>query len=105
MSYDRYKRFKKDGKMYKVPFIKIPKKSSDIYITYNLGKTRLDIVSYQYYGDPNYEWLIMQANPEYGAMEYSIPDGVRLRIPYPLESTLTQYDSDITTHIQLYGLD
>lgn len=104
MSYDRYKKFRKDGSIAKVPFISIPKKDSDIYITYNLGRTRLNIVSYQYYGDPNYEWLIMQANPEYGAMEYAIPDGVRLRVPYPLEQTLAQYDNDIETYVQIYGL-
>ena len=102
MSYDRYKKFRKDGTVTKVPFISIPIKASDKYITYEAGKTRLDIVSYQYYSDPNYEWLILQANPQYGTKEFLIPNGVRLRVPYPLDLTIRQYESDIDTYLQLY---
>ena len=95
----------KDGKMAKIPFIKIPEKASDIYTTYQIGRTRLDILSYQYYGDSNYEWLILQANPEYGPSEFLIPDNTRLRIPYPLEQTISQYENDIDTYIELNGLE
>ena len=87
-----------------IPFIEIPIKSSDVYTYYELGKTRMDLLSYQYYDDPNFGWLIMQANPEYGSMEFSIPDGARIRIPYPLSSTLVQYENDIKVYSQLYGL-
>ena len=105
MAYNRYSKFTKDGKIAKVPFIKIPIKNTDIYATYIVGRTRLDILSYQYYGDPNYEWLILQANPEYGPSEYLIPDNTRLRIPYPLDQTISQYENDIDTYIELYGLE
>ena len=44
----------------------------------------------------------MQANPEYGSIEGFIPDGVKLRIPYPLEETLNQYISDIKSYKELY---
>jgi hypothetical protein len=37
----------------------------------------------------------MQANPEYGSIENFIPNGVLLRIPYPLEQTLNTYLDDI----------
>ena len=75
------------------------------YDYYKEGETRLDLLSYQYYEDPNYDWLIMQANPEYGYLEYQIPNGSKLRIPFPLESTLTQYNKDIETYNILYGIE
>ena len=95
MSYDRYNMFRADGDTMIVPFIPIPVKDSDYYEIYEKGKTRLDILSYQYYKDPDYAWLIMQANPQYGSIEYFIPDGAQIRIPYPLSVTLSKYEDDI----------
>jgi hypothetical protein len=46
----------------------------------------------------------MQANPEYGSLEFKIPDGSRIRIPYPLESVISQYNNDIDVYEELYGL-
>jgi hypothetical protein len=103
-SYDRYSKFRRDGKILHVPFIEIPERATDYYTYYNAGKTRLDLLSYQYYGDANYDWLILQANPEYGSLEYKIPDGSKLRIPYPLESVIAQYNNDINVYEELYGL-
>ena len=37
----------------------------------------------------------MQANPQYSSMEFSIPDGVSLRIPYPLSTAKTRYEEGI----------
>lgn len=105
MSYDRYSKFRNNGSIKLVPFIPIKEKSTDLYDYYKAGETRLDLLSYQYYGDPNYDWLIMQANPEYGSLEYQIPDGARLRIPYPLDTTIMQYNSDIDTYNVLYGIN
>lgn len=104
MAFDRYKKFRANGKVKLVPFIEIPTKDSDIYTYYEAGRTRLDLLSYQYYNDPNYGWLILQANPQYGSLEFKIPDGARLRIPYPLNTTVTQYNSSIDRYIELYGL-
>mgnify|MGYP003306010287 CR=1 FL=1 len=63
---------------------------------------RLDKISYDFYQTPDYAWLIMQANPEYGSIENFIPDGVILRIPFPLEETINLYLNDITTYKELY---
>ena len=104
-SFNRYDKFTKDGRVFRVPFIEIPKKNTDVYITYEVGKTRLDNISYQYYGDANYAWLILQANPEFGSLEFNIPHRSLLRVPYPLESTLTQYNSDIDKYESLYGFE
>lgn len=96
--YDRYSSFRNDGEIEIVPFIKIEEYSTDIRITFDRSKMRMDTLSYKYYGDPNFGWLIMQANPQYGSMEFSIPDGVTLRIPYPLSTAKERYESGIEKH-------
>lgn len=102
MSYDRYTMFRVDGEIKVVPFAKIGVRDSDYYEEYKRGKTRLDILSYEYYGDANYAWLIMQANPEFGSMEYEIPDSVILRIPFPLTEAINDYEASIEQHNKLY---
>lgn len=105
MDYSRYKSFISNGKCYKVPFIEVPYNDSDIYTTYKVGKSRLDLISYQYYNDPNYGWLILQANPSVGSLEFSIQDDTRLRVPYPLETAIQGYESNIKSYDKLYGLN
>jgi len=105
MSYNRYKSFVVDGAYKKVPFIGIPINSTDCYAYYEMGKTRLDLLSYQYYNDPNYGWLILQANPSYGSLEYKLDNNSRLRIPYPLESAIQRYEDELKKYIKLYGLN
>lgn len=106
MSYNRYSKFLKDnGAIGLVPFIKIDKLPTDYYTYYKEGITRMDILSYEYYGDANYGWLILQANPEYGSLEYQIPNNALLRIPFPLDVALANYNSSIKQYKELYGLD
>jgi hypothetical protein len=102
MNFDRYSSFKNDGSIEIVPYIEIRKKSTDKHIKYDKKSMRLDKLSYQYYSDTDYAWLIMQANPEHGSIESFIPDGVILRIPYPLNETLNNYVNDIITYKELY---
>lgn len=94
--YNRYAAFMADGEVSaRVPFIEIPRLGTDKTLVYNRKSMRCDMLSYKYYGDPNYGWLILQANPEYGGFEFSIPDGVDFRIPYPLDSAIQRYESGI----------
>lgn len=102
MSYDRYGKVRINGKIGILPHIEIPKSNSDYYEVYERGKSRLDNISYKYYGDTNYDWLIMLANPEYGSMEFNIPDGTQIRIPYPLSSAIQYYNSAIDNYNRLY---
>lgn len=102
-NFSRYDKFIENGTMKLVPFIKIPKKSTDIYDYYVQGVSRLDLISHQYYNDANYGWLILQANPELEPYEFKIPTNTLLRIPYPLDQTLIQYNKDIETYFNLYG--
>ena len=72
-------------------------------ITYELGKTRLDKLSQTYYGNPYHGFLIMLANPQYGGMEFDIPDRAVIRVPFPFNQTLEQYEDAVETHFRLYG--
>ena len=94
MSYNRYTNFTSNGAIELVPFVEIKKMPTDYYVLHDVN-TRLDILSYDYYGDPNYGWLIMQANPEYGSLEFKIPHNALLRIPFPLELAITNYNECI----------
>ena len=104
MSYSRYKSFIVNGTYKKVPFIEIPERGTDIYEFYEVGKTRLDNLSYQYYSDPNYGWLILQANPQYNSLEFKLQNNSKLRIPYPLDSAIQRYEEEIKKYVKLYGL-
>ena len=102
MSYfDRYSLFKKNGKIEMVPFIEITEKNSDKYIIFDKNTMRLDRISYKYYNSPDYVWLILQANPEYGSIENFIPNGVRLRIPYPLDITIGDYINNVKKYKEI----
>lgn len=105
MSYDRYARFRTAGNIKAVPFIEIPKKDTDRYVEYDPNRNRLDLVSYDYYGDANYGWLILQANPELGSLEFRIRRNETIRVPFPLETSLIQYVEGIKQYEKLYGIE
>lgn len=87
--------FTLDGKNAIVPPITIDYMSTDLFIVFNKFKMRLDNLSYKYYGDPNYGWLILLANPEHGSLEFDLQDGITLRIPYPLETAIERYEKKV----------
>lgn len=93
--YDRYSKFKDDGKNQIIPFIKIESSSTDITVIFQKETMRMDTLSYKYYGDANYGWLIMLANPKFGSLEYNIPDNAVLRIPYPLSTAISRYENAV----------
>ena len=93
--YDRYSKVRVDGKVTNFPPININLRDSDIYVIFDKNKMRLDTLSYKYYGDPNYAWLILKSNPQYGCYEFNIDNGVKLRIPYPLHDALSRYEKSI----------
>jgi hypothetical protein len=100
-TFNRYSQFIANGKVDIVPYINIIKKNTDKYVLYNKKTMRLDKLSYDYYKNPDYGWLIMQANPEYGSIENFIPDGIVLRIPFPLEETINLYLKNINDYKEL----
>lgn len=93
--YDRYALVKNtDGTIDQMPFIKIAASTGDKYIKWNNGKSRLDKISLQYYGHPQYDWLILYANPDW-ISEFDIPDNATIRIPFPLDRALGQYQETL----------
>ncbi len=97
-TYNRYQNFKDNGKNLSVPFISLDDKSSDIIVIYKIGVDRMDKLSDKYYQDPTYGWLIMLKNVEFGGLEFSIPDGSIITIPYPLQSSLEDYFKKVNTY-------
>jgi hypothetical protein len=101
--FDRYNKFKKNGEVKPIPGIKMSPKSTDKKVVYKLGQSRLDILSQEYYGSPYYGFLILLANPQFGGLEFNIPDGEIIRIPFPFRDSIEQYLQEVNTHLKLYG--
>lgn len=89
----RYSAFKTNGTVTTLPFISISERTTDRTIVFRLGETRLDKVSADYYNNPFYDFLILLANPQYGGLQWDIPDGAVIRIPYPLTEAFEEYQS------------
>jgi hypothetical protein len=99
---NRYRNFLENNVQRTVPFVAVPVKATDKYPIYTIGKSRLDKMSLSFYGDPYHGWLILQANPEF-TKETDIIDGAILRVPFPLNQSLTDYNDALLTHKKLYG--
>jgi len=101
--YDRYGDFRTNGSVLPVPGITIPQASSDKTATYKVGLSRLDKISNRYYNNPYSGWLIMLANPQFGGLEFNIPDMTILRVPFPFDSAVQRYQTQVANNKLLYG--
>ena len=101
--YDRYSKFRTNADIKQIPGITIPIDGADKYNVYKLGLTRLDKLSNTYYNNPYSGWLIMLANPEFGGLEFNIPDSTIIRIPFPFDSAVSRYINQVSNHKELYG--
>lgn len=91
--YKRYELLKDgSGNIKSMPFINIPERQSDKYIRWKVGTSRLDRISNIYYGSPEFGFLILYGNKKY-IDEWSIEDGSIIRIPFPLQTVLEDYES------------
>lgn len=102
--YDRYGEFKINGEIKPLPFIKIAPKSTDKIIPYLKNRDRMDKLSQLYYNNPYYGWLIMSANPQYGGLEFDIPNNDLIRIPFPLKVSIQQYIEQVNNYRNLNGI-
>lgn len=100
---DRYRNFRTNGEVKPIPGLKIQEISSDKFSLYRKGVTRLDKLSNQYYNNPYSGWLIMLANPQFGGLEFNIPDNTLIRIPFPFDSAVQRYSTEIRNYKLLYG--
>lgn len=94
MPVSRYSKLIFNGEIRSSPKIKISNRTTDIYVTYNPNKTRLDRMAADAYGDDTLYWLILLANPQY-YMEFDIPAGAVIRIPNPISDVLGEFNSKI----------
>ena len=101
--FNRYNQFLSNGVQQVVPYINLPSKATDKTFIYRTGLSRLDKISFQFYGTPFFGWLIQQANPQYTGSEWSIPDGAILTIPFPLLTSLQDYNNELNNHFFYYG--
>jgi len=101
--YDRYSKFRGNADIKPLPGIKIPVGENDKQMVYKQTVSRLDILSEMYYNNPYSGWLILLANPEFGGLEFNIPDMSIIRIPFPFDSAMSRYITEINNHKKLYG--
>lgn len=101
--FNRYNGFVINGQQTVVPYVSLPAKATDKKFIYKNSQSRMDKISQQFYGTPYFGWLIMQANPQYGGLEWEIPDGTILTIPFPLLTSLQDYKSALDTYFYYYG--
>jgi hypothetical protein len=74
----------RDGKELRdMPPFTIDDRSTDVFVTYNKQKTRLDRIAGDIYSDATCWRFILWANPEY-FIEFDIPDNTQIRVPFPL---------------------
>ena len=105
MSYNRYHQLTNEGTVGFPPTLKYQSSSSDKEYLWKSNLSRMDLVSHQFYSDPNFDWLILWANPILPKLEFEIPDHTFLTIPFPLEDALNQYKQGIERYKQLYYID
>jgi hypothetical protein len=101
--FNRYGQFLINGEQTVVPYVNLPKKSTDVKYVFRAGITRLDKISQEYYASPYFGWLILVGNPEYGGLEWNIPNNSILTIPYPLISSLQDYKNGLDNYFFYYG--
>lgn len=96
IDYNRYEIFRnEDDTRDQLPFVSIPENRSDKYVTWNLGRDRLDKIAAKYYGNVFLDFLILYANPKY-IDQYDIEDGDVIRIPFPKDAAITAYEERLT---------
>ena len=101
--FNRYINFLINGQQTVVPYVKLPQKATDKKYFYKVGVSRLDKISQEIYGSPFFGWLILLANPQYGGLEWGIPDNALLVVPFPLVASVQDYESQLNNYFFYYG--
>lgn len=90
-----YTPLKENDMLKDMPPVKISLRKTDKYITYQKGVMRTDFLAGEIYQDETLWRIIMWANPEY-FLEFDIPDGAVIRIPYPTNEVISEIKNFIT---------
>ena len=100
MPYDFYQYLQKTEnprELKDMPPVSIRNRRTDKWVTYDMGKNRLDYIAGQIYQDETLSKVIMWANPEY-SIEFDIPTGTVLRVPYPINDVLSEITQQIINY-------
>ena len=89
-----YTPLKQDNILKDMPPVQISSRTTDKLIVYHREKMRLDYIAGEIYDDETLWRLIMWANPEY-FLEFDIPEGTVIRVPYPLNDVLAEVNAFI----------
>lgn len=100
---DRYEDFRFNDTIKPIPGLFLTQTSGDKTVLFKLGETRLDKLSNTYYNSPYYGWLIMSANPQFGGLEFLIPDQSIIVIPFPFEDAISRYIRLVNNYNLLYA--
>jgi hypothetical protein len=100
---DRYEEFRFNDTIKPMPGLVLKQTPSDKTVVYSLGQTRLDKLSNIYYNSPYFGWLIMSANPQFGGLEFLIPDQSLIVIPFPFEDAINRYVQLVNNYKLLYA--
>ena len=74
-----------------VKYPEIPYNVNDVYVYTTVGD-RLDNLANQFYGSPEYYWVLSSANPELGLNSLYVPEGTQLRIPSGLNNIILSFN-------------
>jgi hypothetical protein len=99
MSFNRYRIFIVNGRIITIPSIPIKKRETDREIVYNYQSNRLDRIAGDVYGDETLWWIILMANPSY-YLEYDIPNQTIIRVPFPLDEVLYDFQKTSLNRIK-----
>lgn len=92
LKYSRYQSLLKNGDSATMPHININERSTDKVVIWD--NNSMDRLSFKYYQDPRYGWIILMANPQF-TMEFDIPKTALIRIPYPLDLVRNEIEEKI----------
>jgi len=70
----------------------IPRSNQDLYVS-TTEDDRYDLLAFQYYKSASLWWVISAANPQYAGASLFPGSGVQIRIPFPIQNILNEYNA------------
>src|ERR1035437_459401 len=96
MAYDFHQYLISGTTLQEMPAIIISERNTDKRVIYDKKITRLDRIAGDIYGDETLSKIILWANPAY-FIEFDIPDGTVIRVPFPANDVIAEVVSQIVT--------
>ena len=96
MGFDFYDILRSNNVTKNMPAFTISSRNSDKRVVYDQKTKRLDNISGEIYGDETMWRVILWANPQY-FVEFDIPNGTVIRVPWPLNDVIKELSAKITS--------